>query len=142
MIGPPGRRETPWIFAVSSRSLIAYDLQESKLRPRMFTILDALFSKTSCLVRSSRVMVIYSQLPRRPRELWETVSMPLRRNHAKTQTRKEELGSLRSRAWLYGAELWLRSAGRQAGGDFADSIRRRTGRDIVRHRRSLRPVPQ
>src|SRR6266853_1731903 len=62
---------------------------------------------------------------------------PRRRNNAETQTWKQQLGSLGSRARLYGNERWLRSGKRQEGNDLVDPDGCRTWRHIFRHRRSL-----
>src|ERR1700704_6261775 len=62
---------------------------------------------------------------------------PQRRNNAETQTWKQQLGSLGSRARLYGNERWLRSGKREEGNDLVDPDGCRTWHHIFRQRRSL-----
>src|ERR1700722_11801277 len=57
-----------------------------------------------------------------------------RRNYAKAQTRKRQLGSLGSRPRLHGNELFLWPAQRQEGDDRASCRRRRSRRHILRYR--------
>src|SRR6266478_565671 len=60
-----------------------------------------------------------------------------RGNNGNAQTWKQKLGSLGSRARLYGNERWLRSGKRQEGNDLVDPDGCRTWHHIFRHRRSL-----
>src|ERR1700730_17690164 len=69
-------------------------------------------------------------------------TMRWERSNAKAQTWKEQPGSVSAGARLHGHELRLRSGGGHARDDLADSIGRRTRRDLLRHRRSLWPVRQ
>src|SRR5271165_2280617 len=54
-----------------------------------------------------------------------------RKSNEKAQTRKQQSGSIGPRSRLHGAELWFRPRRRQAGGDFADSVRLRTRCDFL-----------
>src|ERR1035441_2684876 len=66
----------------------------------------------------------------------------VRRNNAKAETWKKQLRSLGHRARLHGNELRLWSGCGQKGDDLSDSVCRRTWRNVLRHRRSLRSFHQ
>src|SRR6266704_1493094 len=67
-------------------------------------------------------------------------SAPRRRNNAKAQTWKTQLGCFGSRARLHGNELFLWSTSRQAGDDHSSPGSRGTRHNIFRYGRGLWPV--